>query len=62
MAKYSHTTGFKVIDTLESLAKQHQVTPANIALAWLLANPVVTSAIIGARTVEQLRGLLKSVT
>jgi aryl-alcohol dehydrogenase-like predicted oxidoreductase len=28
--------------------------PADVALAWLLANPVVTAPIIGPRTVEQL--------
>jgi aryl-alcohol dehydrogenase-like predicted oxidoreductase len=28
--------------------------PANVALAWLLANPVITAPIIGPRTTEQL--------
>jgi aryl-alcohol dehydrogenase-like predicted oxidoreductase len=30
--------------------------PADVALAWLLANPVVTAPIIGPRTLEQLDG------
>ena len=34
--------------------------PADLALAWLLANPVVTAPIIGPRTVEQLDGALKA--
>jgi aryl-alcohol dehydrogenase-like predicted oxidoreductase len=33
-------------------------SPANVALAWLLRNPVVTAPIIGPRTVEQLDGAL----
>ena len=33
--------------------------PADVALAWLLANPVVTAPIIGPRTMEQLTGSLR---
>jgi aryl-alcohol dehydrogenase-like predicted oxidoreductase len=34
--------------------------PANVALAWLLHNPVVTAPIIGPRTMEQLDGALRA--
>ena len=34
--------------------------PADVALAWLLANPVVTAPIIGPRTTEQLEGSLRA--
>jgi aryl-alcohol dehydrogenase-like predicted oxidoreductase len=34
--------------------------PADMALAWLLANPVVTAPIIGPRTMEQLTGSLRA--
>jgi aryl-alcohol dehydrogenase-like predicted oxidoreductase len=34
--------------------------PADVALAWMLNNPVVTSPIIGPRTIEQLVGSLRS--
>jgi len=34
--------------------------PADVALAWLLANPVVTAPIIGPRTVEQLDGAMSA--
>ncbi len=34
--------------------------PADVALAWLLANPVVTAPIIGPRTLEQLTGSLRA--
>jgi aryl-alcohol dehydrogenase-like predicted oxidoreductase len=34
--------------------------PANVALAWLLHNPVVTAPIIGPRTMEQLTGSLRA--
>jgi NDP-hexose C3-ketoreductase / dTDP-4-oxo-2-deoxy-alpha-D-pentos-2-ene 2,3-reductase len=35
--------------------------PGEVALAWLLADPVVTSPIIGPRTVDQLDGALRAV-
>jgi aryl-alcohol dehydrogenase-like predicted oxidoreductase len=34
--------------------------PANVALAWLLSNPVVTAPIIGPRTIEQLDDTLRT--
>lgn len=34
--------------------------PANVALAWLLHNPVVTGPIIGPRTMEQLTGSIRA--
>jgi aryl-alcohol dehydrogenase-like predicted oxidoreductase len=34
--------------------------PADVAVAWLLTNPVVTAPIIGPRTLEQLTGSLRA--
>ena len=34
--------------------------PANVSLAWLLKNPIVTAPIIGPRTKEQLQGSMRS--
>jgi aryl-alcohol dehydrogenase-like predicted oxidoreductase len=48
----------KLYDTIEVLvevAAAHDASPAQVALAWLLGRPAVTSLIIGARTEEQLR-------
>lgn len=44
-----------IIDTLTDVAKAHDVSPSQVALAWLGAQPAVTSVILGARSVEQLR-------
>ena len=43
----------------EALCKEIGEKPADVALAWLLHNPVVTSPIIGPRTIEQLVGSIK---
>jgi len=40
------------------MAKAHQTTLAAVALAWLLAKPVITAPIIGANSVEQLADLI----
>lgn len=61
MAKYTTQAGFKVIDAITEIAAAHQATPAQISLVWMLANPVITSAIIGARTITQLQETLQAV-
>jgi len=43
-----------------ALCKQLGEEPANVALAWLLHNPVVTGPIIGPRTIQQLEGSLRA--
>ena len=48
------------IEQYENLCKKIHEEPANVALAWLLKNPVVTAPIIGPRTMEQLQGSLRS--
>ena len=45
----------------ESLCASIGEEPADVALAWLLHNPVVTGPIIGPRTMEQLEGSIHSV-
>lgn len=45
----------------EKLCEKLGESPANVAVAWLLANPVVTSPIIGPRTLDQLKEALKVV-
>ncbi len=48
------------LEAYENLCAELGEEPANVALAWLLANPVVTAPIIGPRTTEQLDGTLRT--
>jgi aryl-alcohol dehydrogenase-like predicted oxidoreductase len=48
------------IEAYEKLCSNLGEEPADVALAWLLANPVVTAPIIGPRTVQQLDGALRA--
>ncbi|PZE81748.1 aldo/keto reductase [Curtobacterium sp. MCBD17_032] len=46
---------WKVLDAVSAVADAHGASRSQVALAWLLARPAVTSVILGARTVEQLQ-------
>lgn len=48
------------LEAYEALCQELGEDPADVALAWLLHNPAVTSPIIGPRTVEQLTGALRT--
>ena len=45
-----------VLDVLHEVAAELDCIPAQAALAWVVARPGVASTIVGARTVEQLKG------
>ena len=44
-----------IVDVVKEIAADSGRTPAQVALAWTLQNPAVTSPVIGARTSAQLR-------
>jgi aryl-alcohol dehydrogenase-like predicted oxidoreductase len=52
--------GFDAVDALEAVARAHGASIAQAALAWLLAQPGVTSVIIGANKMSQLEDNLKA--
>lgn len=52
---------FDIIDALKPMAESKGASVAQLALAWLLHQPVVTSVIIGAKKTEQLDDNLKAV-
>src|SRR5450830_476303 len=46
---------FAVVDVMRPIAQRHQVSVAQVALAWLLSRPQVSTVIIGVKTPEQLK-------
>lgn len=48
------------LEAYEAFCRELGEQPADVALAWLLHNPVVSSPIIGPRTLDQLTGSLRS--
>jgi aryl-alcohol dehydrogenase-like predicted oxidoreductase len=51
---YDEDKLYDTVDVLVQIAQGHGVSPARVALAWLLARPGITTVIVGARTDEQL--------
>jgi aryl-alcohol dehydrogenase (NADP+) len=45
---------WRVVDAVRDVAQDSGVTASQVALAWLGAQPAVTSVILGVRSVEQL--------
>jgi len=52
---------FDIIDVMRPIAKSKEVSVAQVALAWLLHQPVVSAVIIGAKKPEQLKDNLKAI-
>jgi aryl-alcohol dehydrogenase-like predicted oxidoreductase len=61
-ARNAEERTWQIVDAVAAVAKSHSVPSSQIALAWLLAQPAVTSVILGARTVEQLDDNMASVS
>ncbi|WP_460200453.1 aldo/keto reductase [Scytonema sp. NUACC21] len=57
---YYEDSDFQVVERVVDLAKQRGVAPAQIALAWLLHQPGVTSPIIGASKIEHLKDAVEA--
>jgi aryl-alcohol dehydrogenase-like predicted oxidoreductase len=53
--------GFDIIEVLQPMAREKNVSVARLALAWLLHQPVVSTVIIGAKTTDQLEDNLRAV-
>ena len=61
VVEYQTDRGYAVVDALTDIARAHLSTPSAIALAWLRANPTVSTPIASARTVEQLNEIVEVV-
>lgn len=57
---YLNDRGHRVLEALDSVARNHDATPAQVSLAWVMAQPSIAAAIASATTVEQLTDIAKS--
>lgn len=53
--------GFKVVEVMKEIAAGHHISVAQVALAWLLSKPIVSSIIVGASKMHQLEDNLKAI-
>ncbi|MBO3271907.1 MULTISPECIES: aldo/keto reductase [Hymenobacter] len=58
--KYLNDRGFKVLAALDEVAERHHATQAQVALAWIMAQPGLTAPIASATNMEQVRDIMKA--
>lgn len=60
IASYLNDRGLAILAALDEVAANHHATPAEVALAWLIAREGVTAPIASASNVDQLEGLIRA--
>lgn len=51
-----------LVERLRTVATRHDRTPGEVAIAWVLKNPAVTGAIVGARNAQQAETVMRAAT
>jgi aryl-alcohol dehydrogenase-like predicted oxidoreductase len=59
---YLNPRGHRILAALDAIAAKNGAKPAEIALAWLIAQPGVTAPIASATSLAQLESLIKAAT
>jgi aryl-alcohol dehydrogenase-like predicted oxidoreductase len=57
---YLDARGLAILKAIDAVAARHSASPAQIALAWLIAQPLVTAPIVSATSLVQLGEILKA--
>jgi aryl-alcohol dehydrogenase-like predicted oxidoreductase len=50
----------EVVEKMRSIGARHGRAPGEVAIAWVLGNPAVTGAIVGARSPKQVEGVMRA--
>ena len=58
--KYLNERGLKIVNALVQVAEEHRATPTQVALAWQIARPSITSPIVSATSLAQVDELAKA--
>lgn len=62
MNRFFNERGTKILESLDAVAKDHECALTTVAIAWLMSRPTVTSPIVSATSVEQLKDITKAAT
>ncbi|MGC2826364.1 MAG: aldo/keto reductase [Pseudolabrys sp.] len=60
LKRYFDARGMGILKALDEVAARHSALPAQIALAWLIAKPIITAPIVSATSLRQLGEILKA--
>src|SRR6185437_14533239 len=61
LKRYLDARGLRILKTLDEVAARQEATPAQIALAWLIAKPGITAPIVSATNLKQLAEIMKEI-
>jgi aryl-alcohol dehydrogenase-like predicted oxidoreductase len=62
VAHYLDPRGLDIVDEIEKIATRLEATPAQIAIAWVMAQPGITAPIVSATSLRQLEDVMKATT
>jgi aryl-alcohol dehydrogenase-like predicted oxidoreductase len=57
---YFDARGLRILAALDAVAARHKATPAQVSLAWLMAQPAVTAPIASATSLTQLNEIMQA--
>lgn len=60
IGRYLDGRGMQILDALDEVAARNDASPAEVALAWLMAKPGVTAPIASATSTDQLQSLIRA--
>ena len=60
LKRYLDARGMRILAAVDTVAARHDAVPAQIALAWLIAKPVITAPIVSATSLKQLSEILQA--
>ena len=60
MKDYLNERGLRILAALDAVAKARSATPAQVAIAWLIARPGLVAPIASATSIDQLQDLIKA--
>ena len=55
MLPYDKEKGHQIVDRLRAIGAEYRATPAQVAIAWVLSKPFVSSVLLGANNLAQLQ-------
>jgi aryl-alcohol dehydrogenase-like predicted oxidoreductase len=60
LKRYLDARGMRILGALDKVTARHNAAPAQIALAWLIAKPIITAPIVSVTSLRQLGEILKA--
>jgi len=60
LKRYADARGFRILAVMREVGARHNATPAQVAIAWLIAQPPVTAAIASATSLAQLEEIMRA--